>query len=283
MTTLGHKRTIFETDPSAENREPLAVVAALRLTGHLRLTILTGIVGVAGIAWIYLFVVAGQMAAPSADPATLMALRPWGVIDFVLTVLMWAVMMVAMMLPSAAPTLLMYATIARKMSPDLNREAATAAFATGYIAAWTGFSFGATFLQWGLEQLTLLSPMMKSSSYSLAGILLISAGVYQWTPIKENCLNHCQTPLQFLSQRWRTGTDGAFQLGLAHGLYCIGCCWVLMGLLFVGGVMNLLWVAAIAIFVLIEKVAPFGRATGHGVGLLLIGAGCYMLASGISV
>ena len=196
---------------------------------------------------------------------------------------MWAVMMVAMMLPSAAPTLVLYAAIARKMSPELNQGVVTAAFALGYIIAWTGFSLGATILQWGFEQLAVLSPMMKSSSYSLGGVLLIAAGVYQWTPAKDICLKHCQAPLLFISQRWRSGADGALRLGLTHGLYCIGCCWVLMCLLFVGGVMNLLWVAAIAIFVLIEKAAPFGRATGRGVGILLIGVGVYVLASSFKV
>jgi len=208
-----------------------------------------------------------------------MELRPWHAIDFALTFLMWAVMMVAMMLPSTAPTLVLYAAIARKMSPDFSQGVATATFALGYIVAWTVFSLGATTLQWVLEQVSLLSPMMKSSSYSLGGVLLIAAGVYQWTPAKDICLKHCQSPLLFISQRWQSGADGALRLGLTHGLYCIGCCWVLMGLLFVGGVMNLLWVAAIAIFVLIEKAAPFGRAMGRGVGFLLIAAGVYVLAS----
>ncbi len=246
-----------------------------------RLFVVAGLAGIVAVSWAYLMIEAGRMG--NADMVAMVELRPRDATGLILLFLMWAVMMVAMMLPSATPTLLLYAAIARKLSPELNQCVVTAAFALGYIVAWTVFSLGATILQWGLEQLTLLSPMIKSSSYSLGGVLLIAAGVYQWSPAKNVCLKHCQTPLLFISQRWRSGADGALWLGLSHGLYCIGCCWVLMGLLFVGGVMNLLWVAAIAIFVLIENVAPFGREAGRGVGLLLIGTGVYVFASSFAV
>ncbi len=216
------------------------------------------------------------MPDPAAAGAPAMALKPWSWLDFLLMFAMWAVMMVAMMLPSAAPAVLLYAAISKKLAPG-GTGRATVFFAGGYLVAWSGFSLGAAALQWGLEQLALLSPMMVSTSTTLGGVLLIVAGIYQWTPAKDACLIRCRAPLQFLSEHWRAGRAGALWMGLIHGLYCIGCCWAIMGLLFVGGVMNLLWVAAIAVFVLIEKAAPFGRATGRiaGVALMLVGVAVF--------
>jgi predicted metal-binding membrane protein len=199
--------------------------------------------------------------------------KPWGALDFLLMFLMWAIMMVAMMLPGATPMILLFAAINRKQRERGHPYAPLGAFVAGYIAVWSAFSMGATLLQWGLERAALLSPMMVSTSPLLGGGLLVVAGVYQWTPLKHACLKHCRSPLHFLSRGLRKGAGGALVMGLEHGAFCVGCCWFLMGLLFVGGVMNLLWVAAIAAFVLFEKVLPHGVLAGRLSGALLVLAG----------
>jgi predicted metal-binding membrane protein len=148
----------------------------------------------------------------------------------------------------------------------------------GYVVVWTLFSIAATILQASLEQLALLSPMMVSKSPQLGGLILVAAGAYQVTPMKDVCLKHCRTPIAFVAAHWRPGVGGAFRMGLHHGLFCVGCCWVLMALLFVGGVMNLLWIAVIAAFVLLEKIAPLGTKTGRTIsGLCLMAAGTWFL------
>ena len=234
-----------------------------------RAVVLIGLVGVTGLAWVYLFAMAAEMG--SGDMGGAMAalqVRPWGGLDFLLMFLMWAVMMVAMMVPGAAPVILLFATVSRKQRERGRSFAPVGAFVAGYIAVWSAFSALATLSQWGLEQAALLSPMLVGTSPLLGGGLLIVAGIYQWTPLKHACLKHCRSPLHFLAHGMRKGTGGAFVMGLEHGAFCVGCCWVLMGLLFVGGVMNLLWVAAIAAFVLLEKVVPHGMLAGRLGGLL---------------
>jgi predicted metal-binding membrane protein len=158
----------------------------------------------------------------------------------------------------------------------------TASFFAGYITVWLAFSAAATGAQWGLERAALLSPMMVSNSTTFAGIVLILAGAYQGTPYKNACLSRCRDPVWFLTRIWRDGSGGAFRMGLAHGSFCLGCCWVLMALLFVGGVMNLLSVAAITVFVLVEKVAPFGRVVGRAAALILVALGIFLILSGNS-
>jgi predicted metal-binding membrane protein len=212
-------------------------------------------VGGTTLAWIYLFRLAGEMTG-SSIPMAAIQVRPWGASDFILTFLMWAIMMVAMMVPSAAPTVMIYAAIARKAACDRTAVPPTVVFILGYIAMWTAFCLVATLAQWGLDQAALLSPMMVTTSPLIGSGLLVAAGVYQITPVKRACLSHCRSPAHFLSEHWRPGITGAFRMGLEHGVFCLGCCWVLMGLLFVGGVMNLLWIAAIATFVLAEKLIP---------------------------
>jgi len=210
--------------------------------------------------------------APMMDAMT--GMQPWTATEFGLRLAMWAVMMVAMMVPTAAPMTLMYAAVARKAAAQHNPLAPTFVFVTGYIAMWTIFSLVATIAQHGLDQAALLSPMMVSRSAVFGAALLIAAGVYQLTPLKNACLRNCRAPAHFLSRYWRTGNLGAFRMGLRLGAYCVGCCWILMGLLFVGGVMNLLWIAAIAIFVLLEKTIPFGDVSGRfaGAAMILVGA-----------
>ncbi len=241
-----------------------------------RIIVLSGVVGAAALAWVYLAVVAAGMG----DAEAMARIRPWGAVDFALMFLMWAVMMVGMMLPSAAPMILLFAAINRKQREQGGPFVPTGAFGAGYVIAWTGFSVLATALQWALEQVALMSPMMVSASPAVGGLVLVAAGVYQWTPLKHACLKRCRSPFEFISRRWRRGAGGALAMGLEHGAFCVGCCWVLMGLLFVGGVMNLLWVAAIAFFVLIEKAAPFGALAGRASGLILIFAGLFVIVRG---
>ena len=161
--------------------------------------------------------------------------KPWSVLDFVLIFLMWAVMMVGMMLPSATPMILLYATVTRKQQTDGEPLMPVGLFASGYLIVWTAFSLVAAALQWALEQTALLSPMMVSASPYLGGAILIAAGVYQLTPLKTACLKHCRTPISFAVRHWRTGTWGTLVMGMHHGAFCVGCCWALMTLLFVGG------------------------------------------------
>ncbi len=242
-----------------------------------RAIVLAGLLGVTALAWVYLFAMAADMgggAMAALQP------KPWGALDFLLMFLMWAIMMVAMMLPGATPVILLFAALNRKQRERGHPFAPLGAFVAGYIAVWSAFSMGATLLQWGLERVALLSPMMVSTGPVLGGGLLVVAGVYQWTPLKHACLKHCRSPLHFLSRGLRKGAGGAMVMGLEHGAFCVGCCWFLMGLLFVGGVMNLLWVAAIAAFVLFEKVLPHGVLAGRLSGALLVLAGLFAIWQG---
>jgi predicted metal-binding membrane protein len=183
---------------------------------------------------------------------------------------MWAVMMVAMMLPSALPLLLIHR---RLVAVRGSSSVAVAALAAGYLAMWTAFSVLATLAQWYLHERALLSPALATTSRGIAGALLIVAGAYQWMPLKRTCLAHCSSPLRFITMHWRAGIAGAWRMGIVHGAYCIGCCWLLMALLFVGGVMNLAWVAAIAAYIFLEKVLPFNRLVSRIFGLALIAFG----------
>lgn len=191
----------------------------------------------------------------------------------------WVVMMAAMMLPGAAPVLLLFARINRDKKAGDRPYVPTGIFAGGYLVAWGGFSALAVGLQWELEQFGLLSPMMATTSYWLGGAILLAAGAWQLTPIKSICLRHCRSPMGFLVQRWRPGRLGAFRMGLGHGTYCLGCCWFLMGLLFFGGIMNLFWIIGLAIFILLEKNLPMGSWIGRIVGLGVAAWGAVMLVT----
>jgi predicted metal-binding membrane protein len=197
---------------------------------------------------------------------------PWTVTDAALTFVMWTVMMVAMMTPSAAPVFLLFAATHRKRSAQ-RLPLIVLVFGAGYLLVWTTFSAAAAAAQWALHQAAMLSPAMKTSSAWLGGGILVAAGIYQLTPSKRACLTHCQSPVGFLMSHWRDGTAGALRMGLAHGTYCVGCCWALMCVLFVVGVMNLAWVAAIAILVLVEKVGPAGPFVARVAGSAMIVAG----------
>jgi predicted metal-binding membrane protein len=234
---------------------------------------------------VYVLVTAHRMVTASggmngqsmADGMT--GVKPWTVTEFGLTFAMWAFMMVAMMVPTAAPMTLMYAAVARKAAAQHDPLAPTFIFVTGYITIWVIFSLVATVSQHALDQAALLSPMMMvSASARLGAAILIVAGLYQLTPLKNACLNNCRAPAHFMSRYWRADNLGAFRMGLRLGAYCVGCCWVLMALLFVGGVMNVLWIAAIAIFVLLEKTIPFGDVSGRVAGAAMILFGALSLA-----
>lgn len=208
-------------------------------------------------------------------------LRPWSASTFAYAFVMWAVMMVGMMTPSATPMILLYARVGRQAALDDKPFAATGFFAGGYLSAWVLFAALATLGQWLLEAALLLTPMLVSASRILSGIILISVGLFQWTPLKDACLRQCQAPLMFIQNHggFRRDAGGAYRLGLLHGLYCVGCCWALMALLFIGGVMNVLWIAAIAIFVLAEKVVPGGRMLSRIAGGLIVMAGLWQLVA----
>lgn len=234
-----------------------------------------GLVVIVGLCWWYLFQMAGGMATQAS------VLHQWTPGYFAIMVVMWVVMMVAMMLPSAAPMILLYHQVARK-NQLAYATLATLLFILGYFAIWLGFSLVATFFQWLLERWALLSPMMRSQSITFSGITLILAGLYQWSPLKTACLRHCRGPLFFIIRHWRTGRIGAFTMGLIHGAYCVGCCGALMALLFVGGIMDLTVIAAIAGLVLLEKLLPGGEWLARALGLVAIGLGLLILVPGLS-
>ncbi|MDP3855823.1 DUF2182 domain-containing protein [Phenylobacterium sp.] len=220
---------------------------------------------------------ASVQSMPGMDMAPAAATSAWSPETSALMVAMWWVMMVAMMSPSAAPTILLYARVHRHAIAQgqvEKRLAPTGAFAAGYLLAWLGFSIAATALHWALERAGLVSEMlMGSQSRWLSGGVLIAAGLYQLSPLKQTCLAHCRAPAVFLSTHWRPHASGALRLGVTHGAYCVGCCWMLMALLFVGGVMNLAWIAALAVLVLAEKLFPAGRWIGIACGAALVGWG----------
>jgi predicted metal-binding membrane protein len=191
---------------------------------------------------------------------------------------MWAVMMVGMMLPSAAPAILFYGALVRKNRSRGSVLPATWIFVAGYLCVWTGFSLAAALLQVLLLEAALVTPMVVSTSTLLSAGILVAAGVYQWLPLKEVCLRSCRHPLELFTMRWRAGALGAWRMGLEHGLYCLGCCWMLMLLLFVAGAMDLLWVALIAAFVLAEKLLPGARYVSRLAGAGLIVWGLVLLA-----
>ncbi len=241
-----------------------------------RVIVLSSLVAISVLAWVYMAYLAWDMEPMEMEMA-MPQMQVWGFLDLVLLFVMWAVMMVAMMVPSATPLILLFAAVNRKRREREDPVVPTGVFLLGYLLIWTGFSVLATIAQWGLHSAALLSPMMESTSSILGGVLLLAAGIFQWTPLKNACLAHCRSPLGFFTTEWREGTGGALIMGLKHGSYCVGCCWILMALLFVAGVMNLLWVATITAFVLAEKALPWGNLVGRVAGGVLMLAGIVLL------
>jgi predicted metal-binding membrane protein len=267
-----------------------ALEAALRRD---RVIVLAALAIITATAWADLAWLADDMAMggmdmtgfrmiPAGRSLMMPASEPWQPIEFGYVFAMWVVMMIGMMTSSVAPMILIYARVGRQAATQDKPFAASGWFAAGYLLAWTSFSLVATSLQWALERAALLTPMMESASNILGAIVLILAGLYQWTPLKEACLAYCQSPLLFIQQQggFRGDPGGALALGFRHGIYCIGCCWALMALLFVGGVMNLLWIAVLAILILLEKLTPFGRVVARIAGVGFIASGVWMLARG---
>lgn len=231
------------------------------------------------VSWAWIAVMARDMYGPMTGASAWMMTAVWDVRHLALLFAMWAVMMIGMMLPSAAPLVLLFGAVARRSATGaIAPSRQIYALAGGYLAAWALFSLGATALQRLLAVLLWLSPMMEVTSPVVGAGLLAIAGVYQLTPLKHTCLGTCRSPLGFLMSRWRPGLKGAFRMGLEHGALCVGCCWALMLLLFVGGVMNLAVIAALTAFVALEKLTPFGAQAARISGVLLVAAGVSMLA-----
>ncbi|HKQ28499.1 MAG TPA: DUF2182 domain-containing protein [Burkholderiales bacterium] len=234
-----------------------------------RLVVGLSLAGVVALAWLYLW----RHAPMDAGSSTGMPMSAMPAMDpgaFALTFVMWVVMMAGMMLPSAAPTVLLYGAMLRRHAANGTVFPAVWIFVSGYLAVWTGFSLAAALLQSMLEHAAMMSAMISSASSWLNAVLLVTAGAYQLTPLKEVCLGKCRNPMLFFMTHWRAGTAGAFRMGVIHGAYCLACCWMLMLLLFVVGVMNLAWVALIAAFVFLEKLLPGGRLTSRLAGFALI-------------
>ena len=256
---------------------------------HDRRAVMLALAVVIGLAWLYLW-----RAAAAMDPAAMAAMPGMadmrGMADMpgmahapdagalALTFLMWAVMMAAMMLPSAAPAILLYGTLVRRHGERGSALPGVGLFAVAYLVVWTVFSAAAALLQVALQDAALMTPQMALASSGLAAVALIAAGVWQVTPWKHACLHKCRHPLEFFMTRWRGGRSGALRMGLEHGAYCVGCCWALMLLLFVAGVMNLAWVALISAFVLVEKLFPSVRHLSGAASAVLIGCGVALLA-----
>jgi predicted metal-binding membrane protein len=231
--------------------------------------LLPSLLGWAFLAWLVI-----DMSHPVAE-LTMPASANWTIANLLAIFTMWAVMMAAMMLPSALPMVLAFSDLSLRSGERARGQS----FVAAYMLIWVGFSVVATGFQWVLHLVKWVNPMLVSTSPLLTAALLMVAGVYQFSPLKRACLSQCRTPFGFLLGEWRAGTGGAFVMGLRHGLLCVGCCWALMALLFVGGVMNLAWIAALAIAVAVEKMAPYGDRLGAALGVALLAAGAFKLIS----
>lgn len=263
--------------------------AFIKALKHDRLAVGLALAGVTLLSWVYLVDMAQDMKSmaqsASMSPvamsmsmasATVPAMS-WSATDALLMFAMWWIMMVGMMVPSAAPMILTFATVNRRKRERDQPFVPTFNFVAGYLVAWGLFSAAATGAQWGLQKAALLSPMLVSTSPILGGVLFVAAGIYQWTPLKHICLKNCRSPFDFIINSWRDGNGGAFRMGWEHGLFCLGCCWMVMALLFSVGVMNLAWVGVIAAFVFLEKLLPAGEWIARISGGVMIGVGVYLI------
>jgi predicted metal-binding membrane protein len=248
-----------------------------------RAIVVAALVLVIALSWIWIMAGAGtgtgaiEMTRMPRD--MVMTPATWTPAYAALMFLMWWAMMLAMMLPSAAPMLLIFTRITRQRGIVKGPWTPTSCFAAGYLAVWGGFSAIATALQWALEETGLLSAMMATTATWLGAVILAGAGLWQFAPFKQVCLRYCRSPIGFLTTRWRSGPVGGLRMGLEHGAFCLGCCWFLMALLFFGGVMNLWWIGGLAIYILVEKVFPIGRWLSYAVGIGLIAWGALLLVS----
>ena len=262
--------------PSPPQRRPLLA----RLVAHDRALTLAALVLVTALAWAYLAAMAADMGDFASGMDGLIGypvLYLWDARIFFLTLAMWAIMMAGMMLPGAAPTILLFAAITTRQRKAGNASPSALVFGAGYLAAWAAFSLLCVFGQWGLQEVFAAQLLSPRQGARIGGAVFLLAGLYQFTPLKRRCLSHCRTPLQFLAGHWPRNTAAAFRVGAHHGLYCVGCCWPAMALLFVGGVMNFLWAAALALFVLAEKAAPHGEWVARIAGVGFIAAGAWLV------
>jgi predicted metal-binding membrane protein len=261
---------------AAVNPQQRIAISPLPLSD--RLAVWGGLALITVLAWVYLLRMpmsaGGDMSGMPGMKMAISQPHPWMLADVATAFAMWTVMMVAMMVPTASPMVTIYARTVRARGAHAGLKIAM--FVSGYIVAWTIFSAAATLIQLALQKTALISANLAVAPV-VGGAILIAAGFYQVTPFKQVCLRHCRSPLGFFMTQWREGASGALTMGLKHGAFCVGCCWMLMGLLFAAGVMNLLWVALIAIFVLFEKVLPWERLVAYAAGLALIGAGLWMI------
>jgi predicted metal-binding membrane protein len=259
-----------------------------------RVIILAALFGLVALAWAYVLWIAADIDMGAMDrtgfrmiPAGIgimaPALAPWSGFEFAIVFVMWTIMMVGMMAPSVAPMVLIHARVARQAAFRQTPFPATAWFALGYLAAWLTFALAAATAQWGLERASLLTPTMESATDTVAGLILLVAGIYQWTPAKDVCLAQCQAPLAFIHRHggFRRDAAGALSLGIRHGAYCVGCCWALMTLLFAVGIMNVLWIAGLAVLVLLEKISPAGRLISRIAGVAMMASAAWLLAGGL--
>lgn len=268
---------------------PPTVIA--RLATHERALVVGGLALVAIAGWWWLL---AQVYAPPPMPGMdmsgmdmggmdmggmAMQPTPWTPLHALEILAMWWIMMVAMMLPSALPAILLYAALSRRTSARSATAVAAPAwlFAAGYLVTWGAFSLAAAFVHWLLDRAGYLSPSMAATSAGIGGTLLLLAGLYEISPVKSACLTHCRSPLEWLVSHWKPGKLGAVEMGMRHGLWCVGCCFMLMALLFYGGVMNLAWIAGLALYVLAQKLAPGGSWIARFGGLALIAAGAFVL------
>jgi len=231
-------------------------------------------------AWWYLLHGAGMPDDMSSMPGMDMdigAPREWTAGYSSIVFVMWWVMMIAMMLPSAAPMILLYGLVSRHQEKRGGTPMSSGIFLLGYLTVWGAFSGLATTLQWQLQKLALMSPAMAITSAAVGGLILIAAGVYQLTPFRDACLQHCRGPMEFVSRHWMPGAAGAWKMGIRHGLYCLGCCWMLMALLFYGGVMNLYWIIGLTAYIFLEKLVPRGMLVSRLASVVLIAWGALML------
>ena len=268
---------------------PIAVLRRDRIVVVLALTLLTAL------AWSYLLWLSADMSMggmdmsgfrmiPSGMGLMIPADMPWRAMEFAFVFAMWTVMMVGMMMPSAAPMILMYARVGRQTQAHGRPLAATVWFGTGFFLVWAAFALLATLVQWAFDRTVLLDFTMATTSTVVGGLLFVAAGSYQWTKLKDVCLTGCQRPFEFLMRNggFRGDATGSLMLGVRHGAYCVGCCWALMALLLVGGVMNVLWIVLLALLILLEKVAPFGRQIALVTGMVLVVVGAWLFSIGMS-
>ncbi len=250
-----------------QRRAPTLLETALH---HDRIVLLVLLVAIPLASWTWIALMARDMYGTMRGASAWMMTSVWDWPDILLLWVMWAVMMTAMMLPTATPLILLYAAAARRNAESGSPARRVYALAAGYLFVWSLFSVLATALQRILASAFVLTPMMEPANPLFGAVVLGVAGLYQLTPLKRACLRACRSPLGFMVQRWRGGAAGAFRLGMDHGTRCLGCCWALMLILFAGGVMNLVVIVTLTVWVLVEKAAPFGEATATASGVVLL-------------